>query len=146
MAALAEQLLAADQHYARGEAAVTIAAAHLERPGAAREILEALDLTGASWHWSATRVALIMLIRCRSGRDFSADTLRSYVPQRAWPLIRPALDKMTAGDLISAVNETGRSPVAHRRLPVYALTLAGERLSRDISPAFGMTPALTKIT
>ncbi len=131
------QLAATDRGYAEGEAALAVACMD---PQHARVLLEALGLGGASCRWTVIRVCAVVLDRCRMGREFSANTLRFYVPARAWHLVAPALTRLRAEGLI---HPTGRaehsvSPGAkHRRVSCYLLTLAGERASRTMAPLPG---------
>jgi hypothetical protein len=132
-----ERVGGADRGYDEGEAALAVAAL---APGDAGLLLEYLGLTGATCRWDTARIAALILERCRSGREFSANTLRFYVPARARDLVAPALMRMRAEGMIAPTGrrERSASPGANRRqIPRYCLTLAGERVSRDLAPMPG---------
>jgi hypothetical protein len=147
---LAERILSADRDYMAGEAALKVADAAvppdavLGREGVP-EVLEALGLLSAVYRWDGARVALITLTRCRLGVLFSADTLHGHVPPRAWKLIPGVITTLLAQGLIVRAGHTARSAVAHRKAPLYRLTLAGEWLSRQVAPIPGMTPHLENL-
>jgi hypothetical protein len=137
---IAEQVLAADRGYAEGEAAVTVAALAPD-PDAAAQLLDILDLTQVQYRWDAARVAALVLDRCRNGRVFSANTVRGHVPQRSTLLIAPAFTWLRKEGLIAPTGtwETATAPGAKsRRVRCYTLSLAGERLSRELTPMPGM--------
>ena len=137
--AISDRLAAADRGYEAGEAALTVASRARSSADAMR-LLDILDLQDAVCRWDTTRVMMLTLERFRHGREFSANTLRGYLPDRALYLIGPALTWMQREHLICP---TGRavpsvSPGAkHRRVRSYALTLAGERASRQLAPIPG---------
>jgi len=137
--AASDRVGAADRDYEAGEAALAVAAYARSADDALR-LLDILGLQRAGHRWDLARVMLVILERFRHGREFSANTLRGYLPRRALHLIAPALTWMQHDHLICP---TGRSVVSaspgarHRRVRCYALTLAGERASRELAPLPG---------
>lgn len=134
-------LLGADRNYTEGEAALAVAG--MAPPADVPLILEALGLAAVTYRWDVHRVAVITLERCRHRREFSANTLHGFVPARARHLTARALTWMLQEHLAAP---TGRrvpsaAPGARgRTVGCYRLTLAGERLSRDLAPQPGMDP------
>lgn len=133
-------ILAAPRIPQPGEAALTVAC-YARDPADARYLLEALGLEDAVYRWSATRVAAAALHAGRLGQEFTTSTLRWRLPRRAWRMLPRALANLTAGGLAAPTGETAPStaPGARgRKVPVYALTRAGEDLAMDIAPLPGI--------
>lgn len=146
MQALAGRVHAADPDYTDGEAAITVGCMARD-PGDALLLLEALGLEGANYRWDMPRVALVVLEQCRNGREFTANTLASWVPRRADRLVAAAVTWLAGEGMIEKTGQrvTSTAPGARgRKIPCWQLTLAGERLSREITPVPGMTPFLVE--
>jgi len=140
----ASHVAAADRDWNGGEAALTIAD-RAASPADAKLLLDALGLTGVSCRWDLARVCLVILERCRNGREFSSNIIRTYLPRRAFTLIAPAMTRMHTENLAELTGHVvpSTAPGARgRKVRCWRLTLAGERLSRSISPIPGMTPEI----
>jgi hypothetical protein len=144
---IAAALATVDQEYVAGEAA-RVVRRHARDQADEQLLLDILGLGDASSEWTTARVVFVALDRCRSGGEFTATTLSLWVPGRAQPLIARALTWMAAEGLAVRTGRAVRSgaPGARgRRIPCWQLTLAGERLSRELSPLPGMTAPLTNL-
>ncbi len=145
---LTGRILAAQPDIERGEAAIVVAC-HARDRDDAELLLDALGLTEhVDYQWSLARVALLAVTRCHLGGEFSVNTLRRWIPPRAWGFLPAVFTHLTRCGLAEATGRRERSdsPGAHRRrVPCYRLTPAGEALSAEIAPMPGVGLLTTKI-
>jgi hypothetical protein len=145
-----DEVRAADNQIAEGEAALTIAdqatpRAGLSAAGDARELIEVLGLEEACWKWDIPRASRVVLEHARHGRKFSANDIRAWLPRRAEPCIAGALRALCVTGLATVTDGIciSTSPGARGSLiRRYVLTLAGERLAAEIAPMPGETVPL----
>jgi hypothetical protein len=142
-----DQIRAADNDVAEGEAALTIAdratpRAGLSTAGDARELIEILGLEDATWKWDIPRASRVVLEHVRHGRSFSANDIRVWLPRRAEPYVAGTLRALCVTGLAAVADGVciSTSPGARGSLiRRYVLTLAGERLAAELAPMPGET-------
>jgi hypothetical protein len=142
-----DQIRAADNRIAEGEAVVTIADRAVPRHGLsaaqdARELIEALGLEDACWKWDTARAARIILEHARHGAGFSANDARAWLPDRAAYCVPGALQALCLTGLATVTDGVCASTAPRARGSLvrrYTLTLAGERLAAELAPKPGET-------